>query len=343
MFLSLVLSFHCLQAALSESHSLLYYYTLNHGSTDLPGYSFLGRLDGCEIVYYDNNMKITVPREQWIAEAFDKSYWDEYTITYAGFHGLIKGQLDRWLQQNNQTSSTHYIQGLFGCELNDANPSRGLLKLAFDGRYAFSFDKDKLVWTVHDPLAQTFKAKWDKETMMNHYFKSLLEKDCVELWKAYYSIGNVSLTRKVSPEVSVVARAGDRWFLHCIVLGFYPQSINVTWLKNGEHAPETKSTGVLPNEDGTYQLTTSLEFDPYDGKQYSCHIEHSSLSGGKTVPWGKVEKDKHVGLIVVCVLVSLAFVMVSIYMWRRRGEITMLFNQIRRGPNTRLALDPGTR
>uniref|UniRef100_UPI00398E58DE class I histocompatibility antigen, F10 alpha chain-like n=1 Tax=Pristiophorus japonicus TaxID=55135 RepID=UPI00398E58DE len=309
----------------AQSHSLLYYYTLNHGSADLPEYIFMELLDGCETTYYDKNMKTTVPRQRWMAEAFDKSYWDKYTITQAGFHGLIKGQVDGWLRQNNQTSSTHYIQGLFGCELNDANPSGGVLKLAYDGRFAFSFDKDTLVWTVHDSVAQTFKAKWDKETKMNRYFKSLIEKDCVDLWRTYYSIGNVSLTRKVSPEVSVIARAGDRWFLHCIVIGFYPQSINVTWLKNGEHAPETKSTGVLPNEDGTYQLTTSLEFDPYDGKQYSCHIEHSSLPGGKTVSWEG--KDKHVGLIVMCGLVSLAFVIVLICMWRRKRRAFQIYSQ----------------
>uniref|UniRef100_UPI00398F335E major histocompatibility complex class I-related gene protein-like n=1 Tax=Pristiophorus japonicus TaxID=55135 RepID=UPI00398F335E len=324
MFLSLVLSFHHLQAALSVFHSLLYYYTLSHGSADLPEYSFLGRLDGSETTYYDNNMNITVPRQHWMAKAFNKRYWEEFTITQAGFHGIIKGQFDRWLQQGNQTSSTHYIQGLFGCELHDANPIGGVLKLAYDGRYALCFDKDTLVWTVHDPIAQMSKAKWDKETKLNRYFKSLIEKDCVNLWRTYYSIGNVSLTRKGNfPEVSVIARAGDRWFLHCIVIGFYPQSINVTWLKNGEHVPETKSTGVLPNEDGTYQLTTSLEFDPYDGKQYFCHIEHSSLSGGKTVPWeGKVEKDKDVVLIVLGVLLSLAIVLIVIYMWRKKRRAT---------------------
>ncbi|XP_067865840.1 major histocompatibility complex class I-related gene protein-like [Heterodontus francisci] len=318
MFLSLVLSFYRVRTALSESHSLLYHYTLNHGSADLPEYSVMGLLDGCEIDYYDKNMNATIPRQQWMEEAFDKKYWEMYTITQAGFHGLIKGQVDRYLQKINETANAHYIQGIFGCVLNDTNPSGGVLKFAYDGRYAFSFDKDKLVWTVHDPIAQTFKVKWDNEKKMDLYFKSLLEKDCVDLWRTYYSVGKASLTRKVSPKVLVIARSGHRWFLHCIVTGFYPQSISVTWLKNGEHVSESKSTGLLPNEDGTYQITKFLEFDPYDGKSYSCHIEHSSLPGGKTVPWEeKVKKERHVGLIVMLVLLSLAII-VLIYMWRRR-------------------------
>ncbi|XP_059495352.1 class I histocompatibility antigen, F10 alpha chain-like isoform X1 [Stegostoma tigrinum] len=319
VLLSLVLSFYRVQQCLTDSHSLLFQYTLNHGRPDLPEYSVLGILDGCEIYYFDSNMKITVPRQKWMAEAFDKTYWEQCTITNAGFHGIIKGQADEWLQKENQTSSTHYLQGLFGCELHDANPNEGILKFAFDGRYILSFDKDTLVWIIHDKFAKEFKEKWDKETKMNHYFKSLLENDCPDLWKTYYSIGNASLSRKTPPEVSIIAKSGSYSFLQCIVIGFYPQPINVTWLKNGKPAHETNSTGLLPNEDGTFQLKTTLQFDPYDGSQYACHIEHISFPGGKTVLWeGKVKNSKNVGLIVLGVLVSLAIILIIFIWWRRQ-------------------------
>ncbi|GCB73049.1 hypothetical protein scyTo_0002318 [Scyliorhinus torazame] len=321
VFLARLLCFYRLQTALAASHSLLYQYILNHGVADLPEYSVMGVLDGCEADYYDKNMNTTVPRQTWMAEAFDQHYWGECTITAAGFHGLIKGQLDRWLQKENQTASTHFVQGLFGCELNGTKPSGWILKLAYDGIYVLSFDKNTLVWTAHQPIAQEMKEKWNRETKMNLYFKSLLEKDCVNLWWTYYAVGNTSLIRKVIPEVSVSARDGSGWCLQCTVRGFYPQSIDVTWLKNGEHVPETRSTGLLPNEDGTYQLTTVLQFDPYDGKQYSCHIEHSSLPDGKTVPWeGKMKKDRHVGLIVAGVVVSLAIIILIYLKWRRQRD-----------------------
>ncbi|XP_072406414.1 class I histocompatibility antigen, F10 alpha chain-like isoform X2 [Chiloscyllium punctatum] len=319
VLLLLLLNVFRVQPSLTESHSLLYQYNLNHGDKDLPEYSFLGILDDCEIFYFDSNMKVTIPRQQWLVDAFDKAYWDECTITEVGFHGLIKGQADGWLQKENQTSRTHYLQGLFGCELHEATPSEGILKFALDGKYILSFDKDALVWIVHDPVAEEFKTKWDKETKMNHYFKNLLENDCIDQWKAIYFFGNASLSRKISPEVSLIAKDGHHWFLHCIVIGFYPQSINVTWLKNGKHADETTSTGLLPNEDGTFQLKTTLQFDPYDGNQYACHIEHSSIPGGKTVLWeGKVKDSNNVGMIVLAVLVSLAIIVIIFIWWRRR-------------------------
>ncbi|XP_078073757.1 class I histocompatibility antigen, F10 alpha chain-like [Mustelus asterias] len=319
VFLSLALCFYRVQTV--ASHSLLYQYILSHGLADLPQYSVIGLLDGCETDYYDNTISTIVPRQKWMAEAFNKNYWEHCTITEAGFHGIIKGQFDSWLREENQTASIHYVQGLFGCELNGNKASSGILKFAFDGRYILSFDINTLVWTAHDPVAEELKAKWDKLKDMSLYFKSLLEKDCVNLWWTYYAFGNTSLTRKVIPQVSVTAREGPGWFLHCAVRGFHPQSINVTWLKNGLQVPETKSTGLLPNEDGTYQLTTTLQFDPYDGKQYCCHIEHSSLPGGKTVAWeGKMKKDKHIGLIVAVVVVLLAVIVFIYIKWRRRRE-----------------------
>ncbi|XP_055521883.1 uncharacterized protein LOC129716032 isoform X4 [Leucoraja erinacea] len=196
MILFILLSFFHVQGALAGPHTLIYYYTLNHRSTHLEEYSFVGVLDGCEIQYYDNNMDIAVPRQKWMAAAFDRKYWVTDTFTETGFHGIIKGQVDEWMRRHNETAKYHYTQGQFGCQVNDHSPNVGILKLAFDGRYAFSFDKDKLKWTVHDPIAEPFKEKWDKNEKMNRYFKSLLEHDCVDYWRTYYAIGKTYLTRK---------------------------------------------------------------------------------------------------------------------------------------------------
>ncbi|XP_055521884.1 class I histocompatibility antigen, F10 alpha chain-like isoform X5 [Leucoraja erinacea] len=324
MILFILLSFFHVQGALAGPHTLIYYYTLNHRSTHLEEYSFVGVLDGCEIQYYDNNMDIAVPRQKWMAAAFDRKYWVTDTFTETGFHGIIKGQVDEWMRRHNETAKYHYTQGQFGCQVNDHSPNVGILKLAFDGRYAFSFDKDKLKWTVHDPIAEPFKEKWDKNEKMNRYFKSLLEHDCVDYWRTYYAIGKTYLTRKVSPEVTLAARTDDHSTLYCTVFAFYPPAINVSWLQNGHHVFETKSSGVIPNNDGTYHLKSVLVYDPYDGKQYSCHVDHSSLPGGKTIIWeGNGKKDRHIGLIAVCVLISLAIGLAVIVWWRknrRAGE-----------------------
>ncbi|XP_072885700.1 major histocompatibility complex class I-related gene protein-like [Hemitrygon akajei] len=322
MFLCVVLGFFHLQVVLAMSHSLIYYYTLNHGNADLPEYSVVGVLDDCEIQYYDETMEMTVPRQRWMASAFDKSYWAKDTMAVHSIHGIINEQATEWLQQHNTTTGYHYLQGQFGCQLNENSPNIGILKLAYDGRYILSFDKDKLEWIVQDPVFQPFKKKWDKNVKMNQYFKSLLEKDCVQLCKDYYAVGKAYLTRKVVPEVFLDAHKDNSWFLRCSVFGFYPTAIRVSWFQNGQHVSETKSTGVLPNEDGSYQLRSNLGFDPSDGKEYSCHINHSSMPDGKTVIWeGSGKEDRHIGLIGVCVLMLLSAVLAGIYCWtKKRGD-----------------------
>ncbi|XP_051899762.1 class I histocompatibility antigen, F10 alpha chain-like [Pristis pectinata] len=317
MFLFMLLSFLRVQGALPDSHSLIYYYTLNHGTSDLPEFIIVGVLDGCEIVYYDKNMEILALRQERLASFFHMTQRERDTKLQNELHGIVKEEVNGWLLQLNETENYHYIQAQFGCEVNDPSPNRRILKVAFDGRYAFSFDADKLEWTVHDPVAQSSKAKWDQDVTTNNYFKTLLATQCVVL-RILYSIVKSYLTRKVPPEVYVTARAGEHWFLHCNVFGFYPTAINVSWFRNGHRVSETKSTGILPNEDGTYQLRSVLEFDPFDGKKYSCHIDHSSLPDGKTVIWeGNRKNDKHVVLIAVLVPITLVITLAVIIWWRK--------------------------
>ncbi|XP_051899561.1 class I histocompatibility antigen, F10 alpha chain-like [Pristis pectinata] len=319
MFPLMLLSFYGVQAVLDEPHTLVYYYTLNHGNDDLPEYIVVGVLDGCVIHYYDKKMEKAVPRQEWMANSFDKTYWTSIAVTLSPFHVIIKGQLDGWLREVNETANYHYVQGQFGCEVKDARANALILKLAFDGEYILSFDNEKLDWIAHCPEAQFLKERWDDNEKMNQRFKNLLEMNCVDLWKRYHSIGNAYLTRKITPEVIVAARPGEHWFLHCYVFGFYPTAINVSWFRNGQHVSETKSTGILPNEDGTYQLRSILEFDPFDGKEYSCRIDHSSLPGGKTVIWeGNQMKQRYIALIAVFVLISLVIIFTVIIWWRKK-------------------------
>ncbi|XP_060706693.1 HLA class II histocompatibility antigen, DQ beta 2 chain-like [Hemiscyllium ocellatum] len=73
--------------------------------------------------------------------------------------------------------------------------------------------------------------------------------------------------------------------LSCLVTGFYPVDIEVTWLRNGEVMSETQSSRVRPNHDGTHQIQKEIEINAGDEDQYSCQIEHSSLAEGKLYQW----------------------------------------------------------
>ncbi|CAB1438947.1 unnamed protein product [Pleuronectes platessa] len=67
---------------------------------------------------------------------------------------------------------------------------------------------------------------------------------------------------------------GVRTILHCSVLGFYPQKVQVSWLRDGvDVSSDVSSTDVLANEDWSFQVHSYLELTPRRGER----VKKSSL------------------------------------------------------------------
>uniref|UniRef100_A0A3B4WXU5 Ig-like domain-containing protein n=1 Tax=Seriola lalandi dorsalis TaxID=1841481 RepID=A0A3B4WXU5_SERLL len=72
---------------------------------------------------------------------------------------------------------------------------------------------------------------------------------------------------------------GERSMLECSVVGFFPQEVRVSWLRDGvEVSTDVSSTDVLPNEDWSFQLHSYLELTPKRGERVSCRVDHSTPS-----------------------------------------------------------------
>ncbi len=68
----------------------------------------------------------------------------------------------------------------------------------------------------------------------------------------------------------------------CLATGFYPAGVTITWLRNEQDHDEDVDLGeLLPNEDGTFQKTSTLRIQPdeWEKHQYVCLVEHQ----GKTI------------------------------------------------------------
>uniref|UniRef100_UPI00398EB323 major histocompatibility complex class I-related gene protein-like n=1 Tax=Pristiophorus japonicus TaxID=55135 RepID=UPI00398EB323 len=129
---------------------------------------------------------------------------------------------------------------------------------------------------------------WNANSFMNKYFKALLEKDCVKWLLTYVECGRGALQRRATPEVFIGGRSNRERVLRlsCLVMGFYPRPIDVTWLRNGQEMPDVESSDLLPNQEETYRVMKTIELSGDDGERYSCHIEHANLLQGLDVPWG---------------------------------------------------------
>ncbi|XP_040035604.2 HLA class II histocompatibility antigen, DP alpha 1 chain-like [Gasterosteus aculeatus] len=71
---------------------------------------------------------------------------------------------------------------------------------------------------------------------------------------------------------------GEKNSLICHVTGFYPAPVAFSWTKNQENATEGTSRNIpFPNNDGTFNQFSTLEFTPELGDIYSCMVEHLAL------------------------------------------------------------------
>lgn len=76
--------------------------------------------------------------------------------------------------------------------------------------------------------------------------------------------------------------------LICLVTGFYPAPVNVSWTRNGEKVTEGTSINVpYPNHEGTFTQISRLHFVPEQGDIYSCRVQHPALSEDDTRMWSE--------------------------------------------------------
>ncbi len=105
-----------------------------------------------------------------------------------------------------------------------------------------------------------------------------------------------NLVSPVSPQVSLLQKSSSSRVL-CHATGFYPKEVTISWQKNGQDHDEDVDLGeLLPNEDGTFQKTSTITVTPDELKknEYSCVVEHQDktirvINNGKIVllsrPW----------------------------------------------------------
>ncbi|XP_059826598.1 hereditary hemochromatosis protein homolog isoform X3 [Hypanus sabinus] len=257
------------------SHSLRHFYTAVTPGSGVPEFTAVRYVDDLLISYYDSVLGRTVPRQQWMAESQGPDYWERETQISRSHEQWAQAKIQTLMMRTNQTGGIHFLQRIYGCELRDDGTTTGFNWYGWDGSDFISFDKDRMVWVTPVPWGVITKDKWDRNTAMNQDLKGYLEQECIEWVKRYVRAGESHLQPN-PPEVSFTA-SKDGSLLSCVATGFYPQSIDVTILRNGRFMEETHSHGILPNHDNTYQLTRTVQVEPTDTAEFSCRVEHRGL------------------------------------------------------------------
>uniref|UniRef100_A0A8C1MG14 Ig-like domain-containing protein n=1 Tax=Cyprinus carpio TaxID=7962 RepID=A0A8C1MG14_CYPCA len=272
---------------LSVIHSHEYIYTATSGIADFPEFVVVGMVDGQKVNYFDSQTMKMVPRADWVSGAVDSDFWNRNGQTATGTHQAFKNNIEVLKQRFNQTGGVHTFQQMLGCEWNDQTEEiNGFQQDGYDGEDFVSLDwkEQRYISPVQQGIITV--QNWNKNTAQ---FRSYIRYQCIEWLKRYLQYGKSSLEKTVSPQVSLLQKASSS-SVTCHATGFYPSGVTITWMKNDQEHHEDVDLGeLLPNEDGTFQRSSTIRVTPEEWKKnkFSCVVEHQ----GKTMTANEIRTN----------------------------------------------------
>uniref|UniRef100_A0A3Q3EQX3 Ig-like domain-containing protein n=1 Tax=Labrus bergylta TaxID=56723 RepID=A0A3Q3EQX3_9LABR len=200
---------------------------------------------------------------------------------------------------------------MVGCEWDDETGDvNGYDQYGYDGEDFIALDMKTWTWVAPQQQAVATKQKWDKDKARLEYNKNYLTKDCVDWLKKYVNYGRSSLMRTDLPTVSLLQKTPSSR-VTCHATGFYPNRAMMFWRKDGEELHEDVDKGeILPNHDGSFQISADLQLPSDDWGKYDC-VFQLSVNPMNTV-------IAIIAIIAALVLLGLAVIGYKKYRGRRR-------------------------
>ncbi|XP_069372189.1 major histocompatibility complex class I-related gene protein-like isoform X2 [Paralichthys olivaceus] len=289
LFLLLLAGTH---SATARTHSLKYFCTGSSHVPNFPEFVYVGLVDEVPISHYDSNTMKVEPKQDWMLKAVDSQYWERNTQMSLGHQQSFKVNSETLKERFNQTEGVHIIQFMSGCEWDDETGEvKGYNQFGYDGEDFISLDLETETWIAPTPQAVITKLKLDNDKALLAYKKNYLTQECPSWLKKYLEHGKSSLLRTELPSMSLLQKSPSSP-VSCHATGFYPDSAMLFWRKDGEEHHEDVYVGeVLPNHDGTFQMSADLQVSsipPEDWRRYDCVFQ---LSGVKEDIVTRLDKD----------------------------------------------------
>ncbi|KAM9419542.1 major histocompatibility complex class I-related gene protein-like isoform 6-T6 [Salvelinus alpinus] len=326
----------------SDIYSLSYIYTALSKPLELPGiheFTAMGLMNNRQIDYYDSVSKKKIPKQDWMRATLPADYWEKGTQSRKSKEQWFKVNVNILMKRmRHNNTDVHILQWKVGCEIDQQSDGtlkfiKGTDQYSYDGDDFLAFDDDTMQWVALVDQAEPTKRKWDGVQILNTYTKGYLEKD-KEFSRADSPTKVYAFAKK--------AKTAGHVRLTCMGTGFYPRDVFMHIKKNG--VPLTKhdgvqSTGVLPNDDDTYQIRMSVQIPEADKETYECFVSHRALKEPIVGKWdGECCDCSSFGAVVIgtviAIIVVLILVLVVLFVLHRRGTIGRQAHLIGNSPKT---------
>ncbi|XP_062414527.1 major histocompatibility complex class I-related gene protein-like [Pungitius pungitius] len=286
----LLLSCHL---AATVKHSLKYFLTSTSGLPNFPEFVGAAMVDDVQIGYCDSSIRTAQPKQAWMRELIKKDprLGEWYSQKCSVNQQVFRGHMDGLKQRFNQTGGAHILQRMNGCEWDSATGEVvGFNQYGYDGEDFIALDLQTLTWTAPTPQAFITKLRWDTDRARLEFNRNYYIHKCPEQLKKYVECGRSLLLRTDLPSVSLLQRTPSS-AVTCHATGFYPDGAMMFWRKDGvEHHEDVDHGEILPNHDGSFQLSVELKLTsvaPGDWSRYDCVVR---LSGVKDDILTKLDK-----------------------------------------------------
>uniref|UniRef100_A0A672PG15 Ig-like domain-containing protein n=1 Tax=Sinocyclocheilus grahami TaxID=75366 RepID=A0A672PG15_SINGR len=294
-----------------HSHTFTTLYTGINGHTiaGIPEFSAVTTLDGRQIDYYDSEIKELIPRQDWMKEFASTDTWKQDTEIRQQVQQIYKNNIHVLIERFNQSHGVHTYQRMYGCDWDDqTGASEGFNQYGYDGEDYVALDVKLLRYITPVQQGIITVLKWNNDRAQLELLRQYYQHECVHWSKHFLTLRNVDVERRgslslrnvLSPEVSLLQKDPSSP-VECHATGFYPSAVTIIWLRNGQDHDEDVDLGeLLPNVDGTFQKSSTLNIRPEESKknQYVCVVEHEGNTIQKILTEDEIKSNTSKLLIV---------------------------------------------
>ncbi|XP_041665356.1 major histocompatibility complex class I-related gene protein-like isoform X2 [Cheilinus undulatus] len=215
-------------------------------------------------------------------------FWEWQTEAAMYHQKWLKANTEVAKQRFNQTGGVHVYQLMHGCEWDDeTNEVNGYRQYGYDGEDFLVLDMKAMTYVAPKPQAVFTKNQLNSDKARLEYQKYYLTHECVDWLRTFVNYGKSSLMRTDLPTVSLLQMSPSSR-ITCHATGFYPNRAVMFWRKDGEELQEDVDHGeILPNPDGSFQMSADLELPSGDWEKYDCVFQ---LAGVKEDIITRLEK-----------------------------------------------------